>query len=79
MATPEAELLSLDQAAKYLNLSSNSLRGMIAQGDGPRYIALGLKGGKRRFRKDALDAFLESRCVDGKKTKGKLKHIKTKA
>jgi len=76
VATPEAELLSLDQAAKYLNLSSNSLRGMIAQGDGPPSILLGPKGGVRRFKLSHLDAWLDARATGGKKTRGKLTHIK---
>lgn len=79
MDTPQADLWSIDQAAKYLHLSLSTLRGMLAQGVGPRYIALGMRGGKRKFRKADLDIFLESRCVDGKKTKGQLKNIKTKA
>lgn len=76
MDTPQAELWSLDQAAKYLGIGSSTLRAMIARGDGPPMISLGPKNGLKRFRKTDLDAWLDSRASGGKKTKGQLKHIK---
>lgn len=72
----QAELMSLSEAAKYLNLSSNSLRAMVAQGGGPPSILLGPKNGVRRFKRSHLDAWLDARATGGKKTQGKLTHIK---
>jgi len=69
------ETLTVIEAAKYLGISPNSLRKHKAQGTGPSYLALGPDGGKIRFRASDLDAWLESRCVQAKATKGKLKHI----
>lgn len=73
-----AELWSIDEAARYLSISASSLRQMLAQGNGPSYIPIGPRGGKKKFRKSDIDAWLDSRCVRQKATRGSLRHIKTK-
>lgn len=79
MATITDNLLDTKQAADYLGLSLQSFRLHAAQGTGPAFLQLGPRGGKRRFLAVDLDAWVESRRVSAKPTRGSLRHIKAKA
>ena len=55
------DLLTPEEAAKYLTLFPGTLKQWRSQQRGPRYVKV---GGRVRYRRDALDEFLQSREID---------------
>lgn len=53
-----AALLSAEQAAQYLNLSTSTLAKMRLRGDGPAYVKLG--GHAVRYRRADLESFVDT-------------------
>lgn len=63
-AVPTRELLTRNEAARYLSLSPMTLRRWAASARGPRYVRSGPIRGKTLYAVADLDAWLEGRKLD---------------
>jgi excisionase family DNA binding protein len=61
---PEANLLTVEQAAALVGISPWTLRKWRSKGQGPRFVRLGGAMGTVRYRRKDLDAYLEASVVD---------------
>ena len=57
-------LMDTAQAAEYLNMTERFMIDTRWKGDGPRYIKIGGKFGRVRYRRADLDAWVEQHVVD---------------